>query len=96
LDINNVQAERGCLPETLLKVIPFLLLSLLPQFAFSSEIQGRAMGVCDGDTITVLNNGHTDRVRLHGVNPLKKVKILVRGPSGNSTSCHSLIMTTDN
>jgi len=67
LDINNVQAERGCLPETLLKVIPFLLLSLLPQFAFSSEIQGRAMGVCDGDTITVLNNGHADRVRLNGI-----------------------------
>ena len=55
------------MPETLLKVIPFLLLSLLPQFAFSSEIQGRVPGVCDGEPITVLNNGHAEALRLNGI-----------------------------
>jgi len=58
--------------KTLLKAIPFLLLCLLPQIAFSSEIQGRVVGVCDGDTITLLNNGHIDRVRLNGIDCSEK------------------------
>jgi endonuclease YncB( thermonuclease family) len=53
--------------RTLLEAIPFLLLYLLPQIAFSSEIQGRVVAVGDGDTITVLNNGHTDPVRLNAI-----------------------------
>jgi micrococcal nuclease len=53
--------------KTLLKAIPFLLLYVLPQITFSSEIQGRVVGVCDGDTITVLNNGHAEALRLNGI-----------------------------
>jgi endonuclease YncB( thermonuclease family) len=47
--------------------IVLLLLLFLPQLCFAAQIQGRVVGVCDGDTITVLNNGHTDRVRLNGI-----------------------------
>ena len=74
--------------KTLLKAILFLLLYVLPQIAFSSEIQGRVVGVCDGDTITVLNNGHTDRVRLNGIDcPEKGQDFGVRAKQFNSDLC---------
>jgi hypothetical protein len=53
--------------KTLLKAIPFLLFCLLPQIAFSSEIQGRVPGVCDAEPISVLKNGRAKPVRLHGI-----------------------------
>jgi micrococcal nuclease len=46
--------------------------SLSSPTLFSAEIQGRVVGICDGDTITVLINGHTDRVRLNGIDCLEK------------------------
>ena len=74
--------------KTLLKAIPFLLLCLLPQIAFSSEIHGRVVGICDGDTITVPNNGHTDRVRLNGIDcPEKGQDFGARAKQVNSDFC---------
>jgi endonuclease YncB( thermonuclease family) len=74
--------------KTLLKAIPFLLLCLLPQIAFSSEIHGRVAGVCDGGTITVLDNGHTDRVRLHGIDcPEKDLDLGARAKQLTRPEC---------
>ena len=44
-----------------------LLLLFLPQLCFPAEIQGRVPGVCDGEPITVLNNGHAESVLLNGI-----------------------------
>ena len=54
------------------------------------------MGVCDGDTITVLNNGHTDRVRLHGIDcPEKGQDFGARGKQLTSDLCFGKIVAVE-
>jgi len=67
--------------------IVLLLFLFLPQLFFSAEIQGRVVGVCDGEPITVLNNDHAEALRLNGIDcPEKRQDFGARGVRGASTS----------
>ena len=82
--------------KTLLKAIPFLLLYVLPQIAFSSEIQGRVPGVCDGKPISVLNNGDAKPVRLHGIDcPEKGQDLGARAKLFTSDLCFGKVVRLD-
>ena len=45
-------------------VFPTLLVA---SFVLATELTGRIVGVLDGDTIEVLHNTHSERVRLNGI-----------------------------
>ncbi len=56
-----------------MKISVFLLTALLCQAAIADVIQGRVIGVSDGDTITVLDASHRQhRIRLSGVDAPEK------------------------
>lgn len=49
-----------------------LLTVLLTASAFAGEFAGQVVGVVDGDTIDVLHNGQTERIRLNGIDTPEK------------------------
>lgn len=44
-----------------------VFLFLLPALVGATEFTGKVIGVLDGDTIDVLHDGRTERIRLHGI-----------------------------
>lgn len=47
---------------------PAIIFTVLLTFpAFAADFTGRVVGVSDGDTISVLHNGHGEKVRLYGI-----------------------------
>ena len=56
-----------------LALAAWLLLVLVAHGAFAAELQGRVVGVSDGDTITVLADGQRQfRIRLSGIDAPEK------------------------
>lgn len=54
-------------------IITFLLLSLFGNLALADTIQGRVVGVTDGDTITVLDSTNNQyKIRLSGIDAPEK------------------------
>ena len=52
----------------------FLLLILLsPATGCSADPTGRVIGVSDGDTLTVLKDSRQVKVRLHGIDAVRRV-----------------------
>ena len=53
-----------------------LVLALLALFLFTSpahaDFTGKVVGVIDGDTIDVMHNGRSERIRLHGIDAPEK------------------------
>lgn len=45
------------------KLIIFFII-IYPTFSFAESFKGRVVGVSDGDTISVLNNGKAEKIRL--------------------------------
>ena len=55
------------------KILATLLVALSYQLALANELQGRVVGVSDGDTITVLDaKNHQHKVRLAGIDAPEK------------------------
>lgn len=55
------------------KILATLLVALSCQVALANELQGRVVGVSDGDTITVLDaKNHQHKVRLAGIDAPEK------------------------
>ena len=54
-----------------LLILPFLSLVLLASYA-RADFTGEVVGVIDGDTIDVLHNGRSERIRLHGIDAPEK------------------------
>lgn len=53
--------------------IAFSALLLAPLFCWGDTISGRVVGVTDGDTVTVLVNGHDQyKIRLSGIDAPEK------------------------
>ena len=76
--------------------IVLLLFLFLPQLFFSAEIQGRVPGVCDGEPITVLNNGHAEALRLNGIDcPEKGQDFGARGKQLTSDLCFGKIVPVE-
>jgi endonuclease YncB( thermonuclease family) len=50
-----------------LAAIALTWLALAISTAGAADFQGKVIGVSDGDTISVLRNGHPERVRLNGI-----------------------------
>ncbi len=51
-------------------IIASVLLSCVS--AAASDFSGRVDGVSDGDTITVMHNGHGEKIRLYGIDAPEK------------------------
>lgn len=50
---------------------------VIPTTVFAADFTGRVVGVINGDTIEVLNDHHTERIRLRGIDCPEKEQILV-------------------
>lgn len=63
--------------------VPGLLISLILLFTFTSganaDFTGEVVGVIDGDTIEVLHDGKSERVRLRGIDAPEKRQAFGRG-----------------
>jgi endonuclease YncB( thermonuclease family) len=52
-------------------ILPLLFILLLANPA-GADFAGEVVGVIDGDTIDVLHDGHSERIRLHGIDAPEK------------------------
>ena len=50
----------------MIRAVAVLLFLAIPALAFA-DFTGRVVGISDGDTITVLNNGRGEKIRLSGI-----------------------------
>ena len=59
-----------------MKLLYVLLISvvLLPAVSWATDFTGKVMGVTDGDTITVLHNGRSEKIRLNGIDCPEKAQ----------------------
>ena len=57
-------------------VIVGLTLISVPSLSLTTTFMGNIIAVLDGDTIEVLHNGHAERIRLNGIDLLKKTEPL--------------------
>jgi micrococcal nuclease len=65
LTLHNFLLKARTRPKRILcAVIP---IPLIASFALAADFNGQVVGVLDGDTIEVLYNNRTERIRLHGI-----------------------------
>jgi micrococcal nuclease len=62
--VANPLGRRGSLIR---KLILTACVTAAPVMAAATDFNGRVVGVHDGDTISVMHDGHAERVRLEGI-----------------------------
>jgi micrococcal nuclease len=61
------ELTRSIRPRSTIAAFTFLLLLAAAEPVLAAEFQGKVVGVADGDTITVLRDRESVRVRLNGI-----------------------------